>query len=98
MGLNWPLLARSAAPRQTASATAFQPSSALQEMGRIIDMHVHYRHHEPDFLDTFLKTVGSIEPGGLHPYTLRASQGGCGRSKGASAADHSFWRDPARCA
>ena len=23
--------------------------------GRIVDMHVHYRHHEPGFLDTFLK-------------------------------------------
>lgn len=30
-------------------------TAALPTTSRIIDMHVHYRHHEPGFLDAFLK-------------------------------------------
>jgi len=73
LGLNWPLLAKSSALPQTPSPASSQPSSELPALGRIIDMHVHYRHQEPGFLDTFLKLSDRLNLAGciLTPFEHR---------------------------
>lgn len=52
LGLQWP-----ASTKSIVNMFGFSPSAPLvtPPMGRMVDMHVHYRHQEPDFLDTFLK-------------------------------------------
>src|SRR6266568_9179891 len=52
LGLRWPMFEKSITDILRGSSTG---SVALLPMWRIVDMHVHYRHHEPGFLDTFLK-------------------------------------------
>lgn len=52
LGLPWGEFQKSIA---ATLSTAGPPGAAAPPSGRIVDMHVHYRHHEPDFLDTFLK-------------------------------------------
>ena len=52
LGLHWPMSGKSIFHLFGASSP--QPAVTLPT-GRIVDMHVHYRHHEPDFLDTFVK-------------------------------------------
>jgi len=52
LGLHWPMSGKSIF--HLFGAPSPEPA-VTPPPGRIVDMHVHYRHHEPDFLDTFLK-------------------------------------------
>ena len=56
LGLRWPVSGKAIIDIFGASSGASSTRSVpLPPMGRLVDMHVHYRHEEPDFLDTFLK-------------------------------------------
>lgn len=55
-GTQLPLYGKSLNKVFKSDSTPFMfESSVLPKMGRIVDMHVHYRHHEPGFIDNFLK-------------------------------------------
>lgn len=70
LGLPWGEFQRSIA---ATLSTAGARRAAAQPSGRIVDMHIHYRHHEPDFLDTFLKLAGKLNLTGclLTPFEHR---------------------------
>ena len=55
-GTQLPLYSKSLTKAFKPDSTPFMfESSVLPKMERIVDMHVHYRHAEPGFLDNFLK-------------------------------------------
>ncbi|MEQ1354456.1 MAG: amidohydrolase family protein [Candidatus Acidiferrum sp.] len=70
LGLPWGEFQRSI---DATLSTAGARRAAAQPSGRIVDMHVHYRHHEPDFLDTFLKLADKLNLTGclLTPFEHR---------------------------
>ena len=56
LGVQVPLFGKSLSKAFNASPTPFMfETSVLPKFGRIVDMHVHYRHDESGFLDTLLK-------------------------------------------
>jgi len=70
LGLPWGKLNKSVA---NALSIADEPRASALPAGRIVDMHVHYRHHEPKFLDTFLKLSDKLNLTGciLTPFEHR---------------------------
>lgn len=44
----------------SARALGFPAIDRSSRIGRIVDMHVHYRHNEPGFLDNFLKLADRV--------------------------------------
>jgi predicted TIM-barrel fold metal-dependent hydrolase len=43
-----------------AEARVFTAEKVVPQVGRIVDMHVHYRHDEPGFLDNYLKLADRL--------------------------------------
>ncbi len=61
LGVQVPLFGKSLSKAFNASPTPFMfETSVLPKFGRIVDMHVHYRHDEPGFLDGFLKLADRL--------------------------------------
>ena len=70
LGLHWPVLGKSILEVFGTSAAG---PVVTPPPGRIVDMHVHYRHHEADFLDTYLKLCDRLNMTGciLTPFEHR---------------------------
>src|SRR5882762_8761118 len=70
LGLPWGKVNKSVAE---ALSIAEAPRARALSAGRIVDMHVHYRHHEPNFLDMFLKLSDKLNLTGciLTPFEHR---------------------------
>jgi predicted TIM-barrel fold metal-dependent hydrolase len=70
LGLQWPAAGKSILDMFGMSST--EPVAA-PPAGRIVDMHVHYRHQEPDFLDAYLKLSDRLNIAGciLTPFEHR---------------------------
>src|SRR5882724_9469369 len=61
LGLPWGKLNKSVAK---ALSIADEPRANALPAGRIVDMHVHCRHPEPNFLDTFPERTRKMVLGG----------------------------------